>query len=365
MAVGWTSRIRREKHREFSVRWAGAIAALVLLAAPATANTTFFTNTGTVCTVAAPCWQAGTFGLLVGISNGSGGFSTGTLTESSGAAPSITGQGAGGDIGIGPGSLINTNAGAAQTWTGPIDFADNGNKKSNTYTVPTASDNLNHLTITGGTLVNQATTVDAALNQILSISNTWLGASGQQSLGTLGLTSRTIGTIGAGIQVFSVNSINVTSVITIQGNAGDMIIINDPSKAIFAAGGKIVLSGLTPDQVLFNLTGTGTVLSISGGDAIAGDFIVRGSYNVSNATVYGRILGGTGTLTLGQNFVETIPDNATPEPGEWALMAGGLGALLYLGRKLPRRGRRDFKPPPPPCEGGGGGSGGPECSHPG
>jgi hypothetical protein len=326
-----------------SVRWLIPLALLFLLAAPAKASSTFFNNTGTICTAAAPCWQAGMFGMLIGTSNGLGGYNAGTLTESSGSIDTLIGTGPNsGAVGIGTGSIIDTHLGAAQTWTGPIDFADTGSATTHGYTVPSASDNLTNVTVTGGTKLGQ-TYVDAALDQILGISNYWAGASGQTSLGALN-KPMTIGTIGAGIQVFSVTSINLTKAITIQGNSTDLIIINDPGAAVFGSGGSnhgnIVLSGgITPDQVLFNLTGTGNVLSISGGDTLSADFILKqGSYNLSNATVNGRILGGQGTLTLGASFEEIAPP--VPEPGAWGLMAGGIGVLLYLGRRLRKRSRR-------------------------
>jgi hypothetical protein len=338
-----TTEICRGKRGAASVRWLVALAPLFLMAAPAKASSSFFTNTGSVCTPTAPCWQAGMFGMLIGTYSGTGAtYQAGSLAESGGGSDSITGTGNGGDIGIGPGSTIDTSKGGAQTWTGPIDFADTGNKKSNGYNVPVSSDKLNNLTITGGTLLGQGS-VDAALHQILGISNYWAGVSGQTSLVNFGATSTTIGSIGSGIQVFNAAAFNVSSVVTIRGNSSDLIIINDPSTAIFSAGGKIVLSGLRPDQVLFNLTGTGNVLTISGGAAISADFILKqGSYNVSNATVNGRILGGQGTLTMGAGFTEFVPEDAVPEPAAWTMMAAGTGALLYFGRG--RRGRMRANP---------------------
>jgi hypothetical protein len=335
-----------EDRRATPVRWLGALALLLLWSMPAGATSTLFLqtiNSSAPCYATGPsCLNAGMFGLLVGWDVPGTGYTHGTLVETGGTgnhSTDITGTGNGGDVGIGTGSIINTSGGGTQTWTGPIDFADTGTATTHTspvYNVPSTSDVLTNVTVTGGTQMNVAS-VDSALNQILSISSYYAGQTGT-SLGAFGGSNTTIGVIGAGIQIFTATSINVNKVITIQGGANDLIIINDSSSAIFRGGGKIFLSGISPDQVLFNLTGSGTVLSISGNDAIAGDFIVRGSYNVSAATLSGRILGGTGTLTLGANFVLIDPEDVTtPEPSEWVLMTGGLSALLFFGRKLPGR----------------------------
>jgi hypothetical protein len=339
-----TSHTPRSDRRSAIVRWLGVVALLLLVSAPAMATSTLFYQTidpARPCYATTTCLSAGMFGLLVGWDVPGTGYTQGTLVETGGGGnhDAILGTGTGGDVGIGTGSIINTSGGGTQTWTGPIDFADTGTATTHTspvYHVPSTSDNLTNVTVTGSTQMSVAA-VDAALNQILSISSYYGSQSGTSLGANWGTTTGTIGTVGAGIQIFNASSINVSKVMTIQGGANDLIIINNSSSAIFRGGGKIWLSGLQPDQVLFNLTGSGNVLSISGNDVIMGDFIVRGAYNVSAATLDGRILGGTGTLTMGTNFEEIVPSDATtPEPGEWALLAGGIGALVYLGRKLPR-----------------------------
>src|SRR5579883_2914606 len=341
----------RHKRTAVSVRSLAvstALAALLILAPGAKANNTFFYDTGNVCTNANPCWQAGMFGLLVGLGSSVG--QSAYLTEAGAPAPNdnIRGTSGSGDVGIGAGSFINTSPGnAGQNWAGPVDFADpcSGTcATSHTFSVPSATDNLTNVTLTGGTTVGNSS-VTTALNQLLSISNYWKGASGEIQLGsgTGAFTGgTTIGTIGAGIQVFSVNSLNLTSVLTIKGNTQDLIIINDPSTAIFTKAISLT-GGISSDQVLFNIYGTvGNILTINAGSAqINADIIARSTWNAQAATINGRLLGGYGTLLMGKNFEVTDPaDVATfvPEPGEWALMAGGVGALFYLGRKLPRRG---------------------------
>jgi hypothetical protein len=331
------------------MRWISglaALAALLVLAPEAQANASIFydyNSTPGPCTNAAPCWQAGMFGLLVGLGSSVG--QSGFLTESTGGPnDNIRGTGTSGDVGIGAGSFINTsNGNAAQTWAGPVDFADpcSGTcSTTHTFSVPKAADVLTNVTLLGGTTVGNAN-VTSGLTEILSISNYWSAQSGT-SLGTLtgGIIGTTTGPINGTVRVFTVNSIDLTSVLTIDGNANDLIIINDPSNAIFTK--NVTLNGVTPDQVLFNVYGTvGTVLSINGGggahSVIMGDIITRGQYYATNATVDGRILGGYGTILLGANFEMSVPADTpsfVPEPGEYAMLAGGFAALFYFGRKL-------------------------------
>lgn len=297
--------------------------------------TIFSNNYGTnPCTIAAPCWQAGMFGMLIGLGSAVG--NPGTLrTTSSGDI--ITGTGTGGDIGIGSGSFVN-NGTNTENWTGPIDFADAAATTSHGYSVPSSSDVLTNTTLVGGTQTSFSA-VTTALNQVLSLSTYYAGQTGT-NLGVL-TGGTTLGSITNGVKVYNVSSINLTSVLTIRGGANDIIVINDPSSAFFTKN-VVLTGGITSDNVLFNITGTGNnILSIKGGTGagkitITADMIVRGSYSGTNATVDGRILGGWNTMSLGTAFALVAPNDIpgpVPEPGEWALMAGGLAALFYLGRK--------------------------------
>jgi hypothetical protein len=320
-----------------------AAVALVLLASRAHASTTIFNDAGTICTATKPCWQAGEFGLLIGLGTAVG--NTGTLVETGGGTDNLRGLFSGGDIGIGASSTINTSGGSAQTWTGPIDFADTGSSHSNGYAVPSSSDVLTNVTISGGTRLGDAE-VTSALSQVASISGYFKSLTGT-NLGNLTGTT-TIGTIGGGVQVYKVSSINLNGTLTIKGGANDLVIINDPNVAYFNSGSKVVLSGgITVDQVLFNLTGTSNnILSINGGTGsnqvlINADIITHGSYFATNVTVDGRILGGYHTITLGPGYEMSIPNDVAPEPAEWAMLAGGFGLLVYLSRKFrPRLGSR-------------------------
>src|SRR3954468_4333557 len=93
----------------------------IVPAIPAHASTSLFTNTGTVCTVAASCWDAGDFGVLVGVRN----TSTWVTATVNYAEVGANGADINGEIGVGSGSKLVFNAGSqSRTWDGPVDFAD-------------------------------------------------------------------------------------------------------------------------------------------------------------------------------------------------------------------------------------------------
>jgi hypothetical protein len=396
-----------------------ALAAVSLLAPPAEANSNLFSVSASnnPCASAYPtggswggCWQAGTFGVLIGLGQAVGAGNTAILLGN-GNNENITGAG---DVGVGNGSTINLSN-KNDTWTGPIDFADgaSGTSGKGPYSVNSGT-TFQNLSISGatGTLLSQSSVV-TALNEVLSLSNFYKNATSITgvpvsitNMSTV-LSGGSLGTATAGtVQVYNVASINLSAVLTITGGANDLIIINDPSLAIFKK--NVVLNGLTPDQVLFNLTQTtansNVVLSINGATTISADFIVRESWFMNNVTVNGRILGGWGTLTMnGTDTINSPADIAeAPEPSTWLLLASALGGLVYFGRRAPlrrhfgmsgrvrERMKSDAEPPtgelqpaavraacgsrgagaapsdagiPPPRDGGGGGSGGVDCAR--
>jgi hypothetical protein len=397
-----------------------ALAAVSLLAPPAQANSNLFSVSGGPCGTtwgnsAGGCWQAGTFGVLVGLGQAVGAGNTAIL-YGTGNGENVTGSG---DVGVGAGSKIQLGT-SNDTWTGPIDFADgaSGTSGKGPYSVNSGT-SFTNLSISGatGTLLSQSSVV-TALNEVLSLSNYYKNLSGGAgvSITNMGMLTggQTLGVSTSGtIQVYNVSSINLSTVLTITGGAHDLIIINDPSMAIFGkqgshAGNVVLSGGLTPDQVLFNLTQStsngNVVLSINGATSISADFIVRESWYMTSVTINGRILGGWGTLTMaGTDLINSPGDIAeSPEPSTWLLLASALGGLVYFGRRAPlrrhfgmsgrvrERMKSDAEPStgelqpaavgtpcgsrgagaapsdagiPPPRDGGGGGSGGVDCAR--
>lgn len=316
------------------MRILAAFAFLLLFANPAAASTSIFTNTGSVCTVAISCWQAGDFGLLVGLGSTAVPI-TGTVTVGA------NGEVITGEIGFGAGSKINAGT-KTESWSGAIDFADplsvtSGHCPAGNCLVPTGN-TLTNVTLTSEPTFQSSQDVDKGIAEMQAMSVYWKNLAGQTAVTNLGHGTNTLGTVGAGIQVFSTASINTNALLTISGNANDLIIINVSGSVSITKG--VTLSGLNPDQVLFNILGTaGTPFTLNGGaggESIGGDFfVVGGPYSVSNATVSGRILGGKGNISWGTSFTLTSPaDTSTlPEPGTWVMMLAGAGSLIYFHRR--------------------------------
>ncbi len=321
-----------------------------LLAPGAQASTSLFNNTGTICTVNAPCWQPGWFGVLVG--NGQ------TLNTSADTA----GVDINGGVGVGTGGKLTDSTGATQTWTGPIDFADSVATDAGDPTCPAGhtcqvntGTNISKVSLSGGITQGSDTTgvyyteagVTTSLNQVLSISNYWNSQASTSGAITLGTTSGhvTIGTGGTGVIVYDVKSINFANAgLVIDAAAGSLVIINDSGSASFTATGTgsfyvSLEGGITADDVLFNITSLSSKLTVSGAannsSYLDADFIVAGAYDAQHATLDGRLLGwGTATSTLGANFEIIAPaDEYVPEPEDWLLLTGGLGLIGYAARK--------------------------------
>jgi hypothetical protein len=325
-----------------SVGAASILALSIILPADAHANTILFNNTGTVCTITNPCWRPGTFGALVGLIDTSTGVAqTGTLSVTSNG-DSITGA-----IGFGAGSVINTTK--TESWSGPIDFSDPLSSTSGhcpggvACPVPTGN-TMTNVTLSGSGTVLNSNRVSTAITQMEQMSDFWSGVAATHWTGTLtpvtnlgrngGTTS--LGTVGAGIQVFSTNSISTNTGLTISGNASDLIIVNVTTSASFSRAITLT-GGITADQVLFNVLGTGNnALNISANAAtiLTADFFVRNSnYSLASATIHGRVLGGNGTDSWGGSLTlvapADVPEPPSPEPGTWAMMIGGFAAMVW------------------------------------
>jgi hypothetical protein len=112
---------------------------------------------------------------------------------------------------------------------------------------------------------------------------------------------------------------------TISGGPNDYFVFN-VSGAV-NTNQPMTLVGVTADQILFNLTGTGTVFQTSGGDVSYGTYLAvnGGKFQFSNLDLTGRLIniGGDVQLVSGSR----IP--SVPEPGTFGLIC--IGALVLGG----------------------------------
>jgi PEP-CTERM motif len=184
---------------------------------------------------------------------------------------------------------------------------------------------------------------------------------GQVALGNFSLNSANT-TLLAGTYSATGFSMNSGSILTISGGPNDTFVLNDSGDFSFAKSFIVLVGGITADNVLFNITGTGTTVTVSGSNSIFYGTVLAVSRNISidgigtgspqgvslgpdglagtaddNPGFDGRVIGSLSTsatvLNLGISGGAEI--NAVPEPTSIALFGTGLTALtLFLRRRL-------------------------------
>jgi hypothetical protein len=158
-----------------------------------------------------------------------------------------------------------------------------------------------------------------------------------------------------GNRVFNLTSMtfNNGNTLTINGDtAGDFVVINVSSANInnpHFAGAISLTGGLTPNEVLFNITG-GNVMTLSGGSTLqtsANNAFQNCSYldpdgtiNVDSVNIVGHLFGGDSSdmQIVSGATVDSPVLTATPEPSATALAA--LMLLPFAARSLRRLRKR-------------------------
>jgi hypothetical protein len=171
------------------------------------------------------------------------------------------------------------------------------------------------------TLVPSTTTQDAA-TIAQNVSNFASSLAATQTFTTINNTTTITG--NGGLNVIDVANIT-NAKLTLSGTANDFFVFN-VSNAIQTNQPMTLSGGVSPSNILFNLTGTGTVavFQTSGGDVSYGTYLATngGKFQFSNLVLTGRLIniGGDVQLVSGSS----IP--AVPEPGTFALVS--IGAIV-------------------------------------
>jgi hypothetical protein len=242
-----------------------------------------------------------------------------------------------GNIGVGSLDQLTPSLVASNSLeNGRVDFADAAIVASSGSTV------------TGGTFSN----ITAVNMDFLSMSS--LSA----SLGTVTGTSLSINLSGGsqtilagngfstnGNRVFDVstNGFNFSgfSTLTIDGqNLGQSVVLNFKGFGTngwgLGAGNIVLTGGLTPDQVLWNTTGSGVPMGLNSyslaGDTTHPGFSFSGVYldplgqiDVDTTILHGRLFGGNDSILITNSRLDSIP-----EPSTYALLGLGLLGILVL-----------------------------------
>ena len=142
---------------------------------------------------------------------------------------------------------------------------------------------------------------------------------------------------GSGNYVFTATSDNFPNgTFTINGTASQFVVINVPMA--FNEHGIIVLTGgITSDQVLFNVTGSGNALDINtNGLTTTGTFLdPNGAISLTHAVLDGRVFGGDSTnlQIVSGGHLEAPPTPAVPEPAHTVFALGLTMAIALVVRR--------------------------------
>jgi len=166
-----------------------------------------------------------------------------------------------------------------------------------------------------------------------NVSNFASSLAATQTFTTINSTTTITG--NGGLNVIDVANIQ-NAKLTLSGTANDFFLFN-VSNAI-QTNQPMTLSGVSPANILFNLTGTGTVFQTSGGDLSFGTYLATngGAFQFSNLNLTGRLINVGGDV----QFVSGSMIPAIPEPGTFALF--GIGAIA-LACAVKESRRREFR----------------------
>jgi hypothetical protein len=147
----------------------------------------------------------------------------------------------------------------------------------------------------------------------------------------------------AGLNVVDVSNIHLGNgqTLTLNGPAGSEFIINDSGNLTLNSGQILLAGGVTNTDVVINDTATGNAISASGGGnaSVVNGIILAPNSGIafSPGLVNGEVIAGGSTIHFVSGAGVNQPSIPTvPEPSTYLLMASGLAALVWLGRKRAR-----------------------------
>lgn len=240
----------------------------------------------------------------------------------------------GADIDIGSAATtITGNVGL-----GPYSFgtAEKATINGNLYVDSTSTTSIHPDLVHGNTFTSQ--NLNGPVSDAFAASNFFHSLAPNQTYGDV--TGNFTFSGGPGRSVISLSSVNTQATLTISGSASSQFIFNITNGFILNGGIIQLTGGVTADNVLFNLVGTGNGVTIDKpvGDA-AGIFLAPlRDIILDKATLEGAIIGGGGgnglTVHSGANLIGVIPEPPTYLAGLLAIAVLLLShAKLLFARK--------------------------------
>jgi len=226
-----------------------------------------------------------------------------------------------GSVLVGDGSTATSSGGGNGGVTGSVDVSGTagGDNLQNLQNPPTV--NLVSPTV-GMQAFSDAATLSATALALIA-TQTFTSISGNQTItGNGGLNVINITSTGTSLQ---------NPDLTIAGSPSDLFVFN--VAGLFNTNRPITLNGVNASQILWNLTGTGTVLQTSGGNVLFGTFLATSNtarFQFSSLNLTGELINTGGLIQFVSNSSSKIgvpfaPTTPIPEPATATLLLIGTG----------------------------------------
>lgn len=223
---------------------------------------------------------------------------------------------------IGDGSNATSSGGNNGSVTGGVDVSP-----------PVTGDNLTHIQTPPVVSMVPSTIGMQAFSDAATLSATAAGLTATQTFGAINGTQVITG--NGALNVIDIASLQ-NPTLTISGSASDIFVIN--VAGLFQTNHAITLSGVTASQILWNFTGTGTVLQTSGGNQLFGTFLATngGSFTADAIHLTGALINTGGHIEFVSGAQLTfeafiVPQQKVPEPEATSLLLCGMGLVAGAG----------------------------------